>query len=141
MRTTSFLLVTVLFLFACTSNSSQKEPFASMLKTCDQVNIVFYNSADSLTYHTTDSTGIRILTRLVTGAKETTSDTCQPVGRLAYLAKGQPVYEAQFSLSPSKGAGCNYISYAFSGATYRHKLTERAENILRQVNTVNSSTK
>lgn len=140
MRTCLFFL-TVLFFCRCNSNNPQEEPFASMLKNCDQVNIVFYNSADSLNYHTTDSTGIKILARMVSGKKETVSDTCRPVGKLTYLAKGQPLYEAQFALSSTKGAlSCNYITYVFNQQTYKHRLTERAENILRQVNTVNNKT-
>ena len=137
-----YLLSLVFLFFACSDSNPQQEPFASMLKNCDQVNIVFYNSSDSLTYHTTDTTGVKILTRMVTGKKETTSDTCQPVGRLSYLSKGQPIYDAQFALdtTPEK-RGCNYITYVFKQDTYRHKLTDRAANILRQVNTVNSNTK
>ena len=132
-----FFMIPILFIFSCNTGNQQQEPFASLLKNCDQVNIVFYNSQDSLTYHTTDSTGIRILVNLVTGKKETVVDTCQPIGRLHYMVERQPVYEAEFALAAAGKGGCNYISYTMQQHTYKHRLSERASNLLRQVLAVN----
>ena len=137
--------ISLLFLFiifqACNSNQ-QKEPFASLFKNCDQVNIIFYNNGDSLHFETKDVNGIKILTQLISGKKETIGDTCSAKGDLVYLSKGQPFYTAQFALNTASNAvGCNYASYNYQNTAYKHRLTERAENILKQAYSAADTTK
>lgn len=128
-----FILVGIIFLQSC-SSETQKEPFASMVKPCDQVNIVLYNGGDSLFFETKDSNGIEILTQLLSGKTESLKDTCSVVGEFRYLTNKNTFYTAPFALDSLKNsATCNYVSYSFGNQQYKHRLTERAENLLRQM--------
>lgn len=132
MRSYISLLCLFVILQSC-SSSQQKEPFASLFKPCDQVNIVFYNNGDSLRFETKDVNGIKILTQLISGNKETLADTCGAKGDLIYLSKGQSFYTTQFAFYTTKGkTSCNYVMYNYQNTSYKHRLTERAENLLRQ---------
>lgn len=131
------LLILSLFLVSC-SGDQQKEPFATLFKNCDQVNIVFYNHGDSLHFETKDANGIKIFSQLISGDKSTVKDTCAAVGDLVYLFKGQTFYTAHFALDSTKtSAKCNYVTYNYQNVAYKHRLTDRAENLLRQVYTSN----
>ena len=139
-RFTSFFCL-LLFLQSCSSDK-QKEPFASLFKNCDQVNIVFYNHGDSLHFETKDANGVKIFTHLVSGNKEAVRDTCGANGDLIYLAKGQPFYTVQFALNATNSvAKCNYVQYNYQNTAYKHRLTEDAENILKQAYTSADTTK
>ncbi|MEI6949173.1 hypothetical protein V9K67_18460 [Paraflavisolibacter sp. H34] len=114
--------------------SSQPEPFASLLKPCDQVDIVLYNGGDTLTFNTKDTTGVEIFVKLIHGGTKSAADGCSPTGELRYLAQGHPLLTAPFAAPEGSGKkDCNFVTYEAGQVKYRHPLTERAHNILKQV--------
>jgi hypothetical protein len=129
MRILFFILLGAL-LQAC-SSEQQKEPFKSFLANVNKAKIVLYNGGDSLNFETADPNGLVILKRLINGNNNTAKDTCQPVGEIQYVAQDQQIMQAQFSLAEANG--CNYVRYVHNNQQYQHKLTSRAENILKQV--------
>jgi hypothetical protein len=124
----------LLLLFFQSCESRQPEPFASMLKSCDQVDIVLYNGGDTLTYNTKDSTGVKIFVQAISGGTKPPAEACAPVGELRYKSKEQPLMTARFATPESSGKqGCNFVTYGAGGVTYQHLLTDRAHNLLKQL--------
>ena len=116
---------TALF-FSCTNTVEQKEPFKSLLKTCDEVKINFYNSGDTIHFETKDSLGIKYLSQNISGNTETVNDTCKTVGDLYYRAKGDTLLRAEFAVMPAtKREQCAYISYTYQNQSYKNKISEK----------------
>lgn len=112
----------------------QKEPFASLLKNCDEVNIKFYNGGDSVNFDTQDSLGIKVLSESVTGNETTINDSCQPAGEVFYRANGDTLFRAEFAVLPDSNENtCDYISYSYQGKSYKNRLHSKAYQLLTQI--------
>jgi len=119
---------------SCKNDSQQKEPFASLLKNCDEVNIKFYNGGDSVNFDTEDSLGIKVLSESVSGNEATINDTCQPAGEVFYRAKGDTLFRAEFAVLPgSNNKNCDYITYNYQGKVYKNRLHDKAYQLLTQI--------
>jgi hypothetical protein len=128
-----FILLPVLMLLlqSCQSDT-QKEPFKTLLKDCDQVDIVYYNGGDSLFFNTRDSAGVKILTHSISGDKIT--QACPPTGELRYKVKDQTVLTAQFSTTKSSNKEkCDVVSYQLNAVPYTDPLPEKAVILLNEV--------
>ena len=124
-----FALATLLL--SCNEGQEQKEPFKSLLKTCDEVKINFYNGGDTIHFETKDSLGIKYLTQNISGTAETIADTCKPVGDLYYRAKGDTLLRAEFAVMPAtKRDQCAYISYSYQNQSYKNKISEKIYQLL-----------
>ena len=133
MRFLMFITLLV-FIQSCNNDNQQKEPFASLLKNCDEVNINFYNGGDSVKFDTEDSLGIRVLSQSVSGNIETVNDTCKPVGQVFYRAKGDTLFRAEFAVVPnSDNKNCDYITYNYQGKSYKNRLHDKAYQLLTQI--------
>ena len=133
MRTIT-VLVAFILIAACNQKQKQQEPFLSLLKPCTEVNIVLYNGGNPLNFKTTDSSGLKILTEMITGQNENIKDTCQPMGELYFLNKADSVLKAQFSAKQTgKEVFCSYVAYTFNGTSYKHKLSEKGKLLLSQL--------
>jgi hypothetical protein len=134
--------VSMLLLLACNNSTEQKEPFKSLLKTCDEIKINFYNGDDTIHFETKDSLGIKYLTQNISGTAETIADTCRPVGDLYYRSKGDTLLRAEFAVLPAtKREQCAYISYSYQNQSYKNKLSEKIYQLLSQMNIAVDSTK
>ena len=119
---------------SCKNDSQQKEPFASLLKNCDEVNIKFYNGGDSINFDTQDSLGIKVLSESVSGNETTISDSCQPAGEVFYRANGDTLFRAEFAVLPeSNNKNCDYITYSYQGKSYKNRLHDKAYQLLTQI--------
>ena len=135
-----FALATLLL--SCNEGQEQKEPFKSLLKTCDEVKINFYNGGDTIHFETKDSLGIKYLTQNINGTAETIADTCKPVGDLYYRAKGDTLLRAEFAVMPAtKRDQCAYISYSYQNQSYKNKISEKIYQLLTQMNVSVDSTR
>ncbi len=135
----SILLLTLAAAVSCNTTATQKEPFKTMLKGCNQVDIVFYNKGDTINYQTKDSAGIAILANSVLGINESVTNMCAPVGELRFKVHGQDTLTAQFATSHTKEKNkCSYITYALNGNKYLQKLTERADRVLNEIDTLHT---
>ena len=135
-----FALATLLL--SCNEGQEQKEPFKSLLKTCDEVKINFYNGGDTIHFETKDSLGIKYLTKNIRGTAETIADTCKPVGDLYYRAKGDTLLRAEFAVMPAtKRDQCAYISYSYQNQSYKNKISEKIYQLLTQMNVSVDSTR
>jgi hypothetical protein len=119
----------LLLLQACTNTNQQKEPFKSLLAGCDSIDIVFYDGGDSMHYNTKDSLGLVRLSETITGKSEMVSDTCRLNGELRYFKQAQLVFTSQFA-EDSSIKNCNYVTYRYNGAVYKHRPTERVKKLL-----------
>lgn len=134
MRLIIFLIIIVTMVESCGNGSQQKEPFKSMLASCDEVNINFYNGGDSVKFDTHDSLGIQVLTQSVSGTKETINDGCQPSGVVYYRAKGDTLFRAEFAVMPNDSKKtCDYIVYNYQGQAYKNRLHDKAYQLLTQI--------
>ncbi|HVG15590.1 MAG TPA: hypothetical protein VM935_11535 [Chitinophagaceae bacterium] len=128
------VLVILLVVSACNSKDKQQEPFLSLLKPCTEVNMVLYNGGNPLNFKTTDSSGLKILTGMITGDNENVKDTCMPMGELYFINNADSVLKAQFSAKQTgKEATCSYVAYTFNGTSYKHKLSEKGQLLLSQL--------
>jgi len=133
MRLVSFIILLAV-MQSCNNDSQQKEPFASLLKNCDQVNIKFYNRGDSISFDTEDSLGIKVLSQSVSGNEQTINDTCKPAGQIFYRAKGDTIFRAEFAVPPNTdNKNCDYITYNFQGKSYKNRLHDNAYQLLTQI--------
>ena len=129
-------------MLSCNEGQEQKEPFKSLLKTCDEVKINFYNGGDTIHFETKDSLGIKYLTQNISGNAETIADTCRPVGDLYYRAKGDTLLRAEFAVMPAtKRDQCAYISYNYQNQSYKNKISEKIYQLLTQMNVSVDSTR
>ena len=129
-------------MLSCNEGQEQKEPFKSLLKTCDEVKINFYNGGDTIHFETKDSLGIKYLTQNISGTAETIADTCKPVGDLYYRAKGDTLLRAEFAVMPAtKRDQCAYISYSYQNQSYKNKISEKIYQLLTQMNVSVDSTR
>ena len=123
------------FIFSsCQTADVQKEPFNSLLKNCNAVNVVLYNNGDTVDYETKDTAGIRILVQSVTGANEEIPAVCQPLGEIRYKSNDSTIFNARFStIDSSKNDNCDFITYDYQSASYKHKLSRKAVMLLSTV--------
>jgi hypothetical protein len=137
-----FCFVAAMLLFSCNSNSEQKEPFKSLLQTCDEVKINFYNGNDTIHFETKDSLGIKYLTQNISGNTEIVNDGCKPAGDLYYRAKGDTLLRAEFAvMQATKRDQCAYVSYTYQNQSYKNKLSEKIYQLFSQMNMAVDSTK
>jgi hypothetical protein len=137
-----FCFASATLLLSCNEGQEQKEPFKSLLKTCDEVKINFYNGGDTIHFETNDSLGIKYLTQNISGTAETIADTCKPVGDLYYRAKGDTLLRAEFAVLPAtKRDQCAYISYSYQNQSYKNKISEKIYQLLTQMNVSVDSTR
>lgn len=128
------LISIIILIYACSDESPQKEPFVSLLKNCDEVNIKFYNGGDSIAFDTQDSLGIKVLSESVSGNTKTINDTCKPAGEVFYRAKGDTLFRAEFAVLPNTDkTNCDYISYSYQGQSYKNRLHNKAYQLLTQI--------
>ena len=80
------------------------------LKTSDQVNIVYYNHNDTLSYKTTDSLELAALTELISTDNNNIADTCRPSGQLFHYVKNKTLLIAEFSTTASNRVAIVIIS-------------------------------
>ncbi len=133
MRLLIFITV-ILIIQACNNESRQNEPFISLLKNCDEVNIKFYNGGDSVKFDTQDSLGIEVLSESVSGNTETINDSCKPAGEVFYRANGDTLFRAEFAVLPNTDKkNCDYIAYTYQGKTYKNRLHDKAYQLLTQI--------
>lgn len=124
----------ILMIQSCNNKNEQKEPFASLLKNCDAVNINFYNAGDSVKFDTEDSLGIKVLSQSVSGDEQTINDTCKPAGQIFYRAKGDTIFRAEFAVaSNTDNKNCDYITYSYQGKSYKNRLHDKAYQLLTQI--------
>ena len=124
----------VVVIQSCKNDSQQKEPFASLLKNCDEVNIKFYNGGDSIIFDTQDSLGIKVLSESVSGNEASIKDSCQPAGEVFYRAKGDTLFRAEFAVLPNTNdKNCDYITYSYQGKSYKNRLHDKAYQLLTQI--------
>ena len=129
-----FFITLFVMLQSCNNDKQQKEPFASLLKNCDEVNIKFYNGGDSVKFDTQDSLGIKVLSESVSGNTATMNDTCQPAGEVFYRAKGDTLFRAEFAVLPNTdNKDCDYIAYTYQGKSYKNRLHHKAYQLLTQI--------
>jgi hypothetical protein len=137
-----FCFASATLLLSCNEGQEQKEPFKSLLKTCDEVKINFYNGGDTIHFETKDSLGIKYLTQNISGIADTIADTCRSVGDLYYRAKGDTLLRAEFAVMPgTKREQCAYISYSYQNQSYKNKLSEKIHQLFTQMNVSVDSTK
>ncbi len=132
MRFLKFIIL-VAFIQACKTDSKQQEPFVSLLKNCDEVNIKFYNGGDSVNFDTQDSLGIMVLSQSISGSSATINDTCKPVGEVFYRANGDTLFRAEFAVVPDNTKNCDYITYNYQGKSYKNRLHDKALQLLTQI--------
>jgi hypothetical protein len=129
-----FCFIIITMACSCNSGTEQQEPFKSLLKNCDEVNINFYNGGDSVHFQTEDSLGIRVLTQSVTGNTETINDTCKTAGEVIYRAKKDTLFKAEFAVLPAADKkSCDYITYNYQGKSYKNRLNDKAYQLLSQM--------
>jgi hypothetical protein len=137
-----FCFALAALLFSCNEGQEQKEPFKSLLKTCDEVKINFYNGGDTVHFETKDSLGIKYLTQNVSGNTEPINDACKTVGDLYYRGKGDTLLRAEFAVMPAtKREQCAYISYSYQNQSYKNKISEKIYQLLTQMNVSVDSTR
>lgn len=124
--------ITVVALLLAACSGSAVNEYNKFLQPCNRVNIVVFNGGDTLHFDTQDSTGIEILTGLISGDNSATlKDTCAAQGRLQYMQDSVQLFSAAFAVTPaSNDEGCNYIAYADDDNRYTHVLSARAKKLL-----------
>ena len=128
------LFIPAILIYSCNNANEQKEPFKSLLKNCNEVNINFYNGGDSIHFQTEDSLGIRVLTQSVSGNAETINDTCRTAGEVIYRANNDTLFRAEFAVLPaSDKKTCDYITYNYQGKSYKNRLNDKAYQLLTQM--------
>jgi hypothetical protein len=128
-----FILL-LLLISACTAKNTRKEPFVSLLKPCTEVTMVLYNGGEPLNFKTTDSSGLKILTEMITGETEHVKDTCLPAGEMYYLNQTDSILKVQFAARQEGNREvCNYVAYVLNGTSYKHKLSEKGKLLLSQL--------
>jgi hypothetical protein len=126
--------IPVTLIYSCNTATEQQEPFKSLLKNCDEVNINFYNGGDSIHFQTEDSLGIRVLTQSVSGNTEAINDSCKTAGEIIYRAKNDTLFRAEFAVVPaSDKKTCDYITYNYQGKSYKNRLNDKAYQLLTQM--------
>jgi hypothetical protein len=104
------------------------------LKDCNEIEILYNNQKYNLTYKTTDSLEISILTELISGRQDAISDVCNPQGKIIYKANGHPIFNAEFSTSGSnEEVDCNFVVYDSNGKVYMQRLTYRSGRLLEDI--------
>jgi hypothetical protein len=118
-------LVTFFLTQSCQTKNERAKPFKSILKNCDQPEIVYYNN-DTFTYKIIDTSEIKLFTELISGDNERLAAICQTTGQLIYKCKGQQIFTADLSMENFKDSiSCNYVTYFLKSDMYRHRLTYR----------------
>jgi hypothetical protein len=119
---------------SCNTAPEQKEPFKSLLKNCDELNINFYNGGDTIHFQTKDSLGLKYLSQNIMGSTEAINDTCKPVGSLFYRSHGDTLLKAEFALLPTGNKNdCNYISYSYQNGSYKNRVSDKIYQLLTQM--------
>lgn len=134
MRNKIVLFLTLVFLQSCFHNSDNNKQGFAFLKACNEVDILFFNQKNILTYNTKDSFEISILTDLISGRQDAVGNVCNPKGKIIYKSNGQPIFNAEFSTSDSNDeVDCNFVVYNSSDKKYLHRLTYRSGRLLEDI--------
>ena len=126
MRHVTYILLSLLCFQSCLQDKGGRPNVSTPLENCNQVDLVYYNHKDTLTYQTTDSLEMAALTELISNKQDIIGDSCRPSGRIIYKYNGKTIITAEFSTSDTnENVDCNYVVYESNGEIYKHKLTYR----------------